>query len=90
MLNSDLRYYILFKNYNQGLKLHDLLSEHGIDNRIAPAPRSIQGELSCGMSLLIKPEEIDRTRACIEEHQAEYHDIVPLEGQIKARRDKYC
>ena len=90
MLNQDLKYYILFKNYMQGLKLHDLLLDNGIENRIAPAPRSIQGKLSCGMSLLIRPEDIDQTRRCIEEHQAEYYDIVPLEGQIKAQRDKYC
>lgn len=27
---------------------------------------------------------------CIVEQKGEYHSIVPLTGQIKARRDKYC
>ena len=42
------------------------------------------------MSLLIEPEELEAARFCIAENNAEYYDIVPLEGQIKARRDQYC
>ena len=90
MANSDLRWYILVVNYEQGFTLRDLLLKHGVKNRIAPAPRSIQGELSCGMSLLIEADIIDAVRACVAEHQAPHYDIVPLEGQIKSRRDKYC
>lgn len=90
MPNGELRYYILFRNYEQGLALHDLLSDHGIENRIAPAPRAIQGKLSCGMSLLLHPDALEAARACIAEHEAAYYDIVPLEGQIQPRRDRYC
>ncbi len=90
MKNNDTRYYILFANYEHGMALHDLLDEHNIANRIAPAPRCIQGELSCGVSLVLEKEEIDKARQCIEEHHAEYYDIVPLAGQMKAKRDKYC
>ena len=46
MAEEQVRYYILFANYEQGLSLHDLLDQEGIPNRIAPAPRAIQGELS--------------------------------------------
>ena len=90
MADSDVRWYILFQNYEQGLALHDLLDRNNIRNRIAPAPRVLQGKLSCGMSLLIEPEYLDAAKACIAEHQAEYYDILPLEGQIKSHRDKYC
>ena len=90
MVENKLRYYILFANYEQGLALHDLLDNHGIKNRIAPAPRAIQGKLSCGMSLLLEPEHLDEAKACIMAHHAEYYDIVPLEGQIQSRRDQYC
>lgn len=85
-----LRYYILFANYEQGLALRDLLLKDNIPNRIAPAPRAIQGDLSCGMSLLIEPEYIDQARSCIEAHQAPYHRIASLEGQIQSHRDRYC
>ena len=72
------------------MALHELLNAAGIPNRIAPAPRSIQGELSCGMSLLLKLEDIDGARMCIERNKAQYHDIVPLSVQIKPHRDRYC
>jgi 23S rRNA C2498 (ribose-2'-O)-methylase RlmM len=84
------RWYILFANYEQGLALHDLLDRNNIRNRIAPAPRAIQGDLTCGISLMIEEADIDDARACIEEHHAEHHAIVPLAGQIKPHRDKYC
>ena len=90
MIKGGLKYYILFENYEQGLALHDVLDFDDIPNRIAPAPRAIQGELSCGMSLLIEPAHIEQVRLSIEKHQAEYYTIVPLEGQVKPKRDKYC
>ncbi len=90
MADSDIRYYILFANYEQGLALRDLLLAENIPNRIAPAPRAIQGELSCGMSLLLSPGDVDAAKACIDRHHAPYHAIVPLAGQIKSHRDKYC
>lgn len=81
MIKGGLKYYILFENYEQGLALHDVLDSDDIPNRIAPAPRAIQGEL---------PAHIEQVRLSIEKHQAEYHTIVPLEGQVKPKRDKYC
>lgn len=90
MADPILRYYILFANYEQGLALHALLDEHGLPNRIAPAPRCVQGELSCGMSLLIEQTDIDAVRRCIAEYHGEYHSIVSLSGQLQPRRDQYC
>ncbi len=86
----NLRYYILFVNYEQGLAMRDILLADHIPNRIAPAPRAIQGDLSCGMSLLIEPEHIEEAKKCIEAHHAPYHRIASLEGQIRPHRDKYC
>lgn len=90
MTEPDIRYYILFENYTHGMALHELMLADGIPHRIAPAPRSVQGELSCGMSLLVSPEHIEAARACIERHGAPHHGIVPLAGQIISRRDRYC
>ncbi|MCD8241468.1 MAG: DUF3343 domain-containing protein [Lachnospiraceae bacterium] len=90
MADTDIRYYILFQTYEEGMELHDLLDQEDIPNRIAPAPRAIQGKLSCGMSLLILPQHLQAAKDCIRAHQAKYYDIVPLAGQIKPRRDKYC
>jgi len=84
------RYYILFENYEQGLALHDWLDEAGVKNRIAPAPAAAKGKLCCGMSLLIEPDAIEAAKAVIEERQAVYYNIVPLEDQLRSHRDKYC
>lgn len=78
---SDVRYYVLFANYEQGLKLHGILDGAGVQNRIAPAPRCIQGELSCGMSLLIEKEHIDEAREAIKSLGAEYHDTFRWRGR---------
>lgn len=90
MKSDVVRYYILFRNYEHGMALHELLDANNIDNRIAPAPRCIQGELSCGVSLVLPESAIDAARDCITEHHAEYYDIVPLAGQMVSKRDRYC
>ena len=90
MAESPLRFYILFDNYEQGLALHALLDEHGLSNRIAPAPRCLKEAAACGMALLIEQELIDAVRACIAQYHGEYRVIVPLEGQLLSHRDKYC
>ena len=90
MDGQSVNYYILFHNYTQGLALHELLRSEGLTARIAPTPRSIQGELSCGMSLLVKEEDIAAVRECIERHHAEHHSIVALAGQINPNRGKFC
>ena len=88
---AELNYYILFANYTQGLALQDMLKAAGHKARIAPTPRSIQGELSCGMSLLVKEEDIPGIRDFLHDHpDAEYHSIVEMPCQIRPRRDRYC
>ena len=85
-----IRYYILFENYEQGLALHELLDEAGVMNRITPAPAAVRGNLSCGMSLLVEAEEIERARDVIRAKDAACHGIVPVENPLQPRRDRYC
>ncbi len=85
-----LNYYILFENYTHGLALDKILKEEGLKARIAPTPRSIQGKLSCGMSLLVQEEDIDSVRECIERRKARYYSIVEMECQINPNRNVFC
>ena len=87
---DDLRYYVLFENYTEGMALQELFRSKGINSRIAPAPRSIQGELGCGISILIMPEVLEAAKSAIEENNMSYYDIVPLRGQIKPNRNRFC
>ena len=86
----NLRYYILFENYEQGLALHDLLDGAGVINRIAPAPAAARGKLCCGMSLLIGPDMIERAKDVIGREKAVYHSIVSMENPLQPKRDQYC
>ena len=90
MDEARVRWYILFDNYEQGLALHALLDENGLDNRISPVPRCLKEAAACGMALLIGPEWIDAVRACVEANHGEYRVIVPFEGQLLSHRDRYC
>jgi len=87
---DQLNYYILFANYTQGLALQELLKGEGLKARISPTPRAIQGELSCGMSLLVLPEDIEAVRECIVRHNAPHHSIEALPCQIRPGRGKFC
>ena len=84
------RYYILFENYEQGLRLHELLDGAGVMNRIAPAPAAARGKLCCGMSLLVEADAIDAARDVIAREGAAHHSIVPMEVRWLVSRSMMC
>lgn len=88
--DTKVSYYITFEDYTQGLQLQELLRKENIFSRIAPAPRSVQKELGCGMSLLIRQEDIAAVKSCIEQYHPAYHGIVEMPCQINPRRNKFC
>lgn len=90
MAERELNYYILFDNYTQGLALHELLHSEGLRARIAPTPRTVEGSQPCGMSLLVKAEDIGAVRECIARRNAAYRDIVAMPCQIDPGRGKFC
>lgn len=81
-------YYVLFHNHMEGMQLYDSLRKLGVFTRISPAPRV--ASVSCGMSLLVEEDAIEKVRSAIEETGQEYERIVKLPCQIDPRRDKYC
>lgn len=83
-------YYILFENYTHGLLLRDILRSEGISSQIAPTPRSIQGQLTCGMSLMLTEDMLEPAKRLIEKKQAEYYDIVEMSNPIQPSRNKFC
>lgn len=72
------------------MALQEILRDEEISSRISPTPRSIQGELGCGVSILITENELKKTKAAIKKHDAAFYDIVKLENQINPKRNKYC
>lgn len=81
-------YYVLFPNHTEGLKLYQYARGRGIPVRISPTPRAASA--CCGISLLVKPEDVDAVERCIPESGAEIDRIVALPRQINPGRDRYC
>lgn len=87
---ADIAYYILFENHGEALALREELLAAGIENRIAPAPYALLGEVSCGISLLIKEDAIEAVRNFLADRPESYHSIAELENPIQPKRDRYC
>lgn len=86
----SLKYYILFEDRDQGMDMHVRLDEAGLPNRIAPAPHALRGELSCGISLMIDPDQIKAVQTFVDIHHLPYHRIASLDNQLQSLRDRYC
>lgn len=83
-----LQYYVLFHNHTTGLELHEKLRERGIAAVISPTPRSLSR--CCGISLLVKEEDIDEIRAIVKEFDLDILDIASLENSYDKFRDRFC
>ena len=44
----------------------------------------------CGISLLVREEDLDTIQKCIDENQIEILKIAAIERDINLKRDKYC
>lgn len=83
-----LQYYVLFRNHSSGLELNQKLKERGISNVIAPTPRSLSR--CCGISLLVREEDVATIRSIVEEYGIDILDIASLENSYDKFRDRFC
>lgn len=73
----EIQYYVLFKDHTTGIELYNLLRKEGIRAMMAPTPRSLS--LCCGISLLVKEEDLQSIRILIEKNEVEIVDIATVE-----------
>lgn len=85
---KEIQTYVLFPNHDNGMRLHRELKKLGVRAVIAPTPRV--ASTCCGISLLIKKEDTEVVKKCVEEHQIEILKIVDIEKDINPNRDRYC
>ncbi|MCP1102067.1 hypothetical protein M2454_001713 [Aequitasia blattaphilus] len=85
---KEIWHYILFPNHENGMRLYKELGAIGIKTTIAPTPRSLSK--CCGISLLIKKEDIEAIQKCIQEHSIEILEFAEVEKDINPNRDRYC
>lgn len=81
-------YYILFDSHEQAVKLHGQLKEAGLETAIAPTPRQVS--VCCGVSLLVRENEMKSVSAYLAEHSCVYRSVERIEQELNPRRDVYC
>lgn len=82
------QYYVLFRNHDNGMRLYNSLKSKNIKSTIAPTPRV--ASKSCGISLLVNKEDIEKIRECVSNESIDIIDIVEIEKNIRPNRDRYC
>ncbi len=85
---SEIQHYVLFPNHDNAMRLHRELKKLGVWATIAPTPRA--ASKCCGVSLLIREEDIKAVEACIEEHKIEILRIAEIMRDVNPMRDRYC
>ena len=85
---KEVQHYVLFPNHDNGMRLYKKLKEEGVGAVIAPTPR--RASKCCGISLLVREEDLDRVRRCVEEDRIEILDIAAVERDVDPGRDRYC
>ena len=81
-------YYVLFPNHDNGMRLYREMKENGLKCTIAPTPR--KASKCCGISLLVKKEDLDQIRQIVKEKQIEILQIAEIKKDIDPNRDRYC
>lgn len=85
---EEVQFYVLFPNHDSGMRLHRELKSLGVRAVIAPTPRTVSK--CCGISLLIKEEDIPAVRQCVEEKKIDILEIAAVKRDVNPNRDKYC
>ena len=85
---QNIQHYVLFPNHDNGMRLYKELKNLGVRATIAPTPRT--ASKCCGISLMVREEDLDIIRTCIKENEIEILKIAAVERDINPRRDKYC
>ncbi len=81
-------YYVLFPNHDNGMRLYREMKENGLKCTIAPTPR--EASKCCGISILVKKEDLDQIRQIVKEKQIEILQIAEIKKDIDPNRDRYC
>lgn len=84
----EIQHYVLFPNHDNAMRLHRELKALGVKAVIAPTPRA--ASKCCGVSLLVKEEDLEAVEVCVKEHGIEILTIAEIERDVNPKRDRYC
>ena len=76
-----IKYYILFDNHEQAIKLRRDLQNAGISSVIAPTPR--EASLCCGVCLRIDEEEYPALERYLKNNASTYRELKKIKESFK-------
>lgn len=87
MIGNMEHYYVLFNVHTDGLAMYRAVKSQGYYAQISPTPRELS--VCCGISLLVREEDIPAIRALAEEQHLEYISIEGLNNTFDNQRHQY-
>lgn len=81
---DELRFYVLFPNHTEGMKLDSILRKKGIKHTIVPTPRRLS--VCCGISIMYNEEDRERIIKLIEENGV---SILGMESLVHEKKNFY-
>lgn len=81
---DELRFYVLFPNHTEGMKLDSILRKNGIKHTIVPTPRRLS--VCCGISIMYNEEDRERVIKLIEENGV---SILGMESLVHEKKNFY-
>lgn len=87
MMAEYLHYYILFQNHTDATAMYRSLKDKGMYARISPTPRELS--VCCGVSLLVRGDDVDRIKEIADGEKLAYLSISGLNNAFDNTRHKY-
>jgi hypothetical protein len=82
-----LHYYVLFQNHTDAMAMYRTLKSSGIFAQISPTPRELS--VCCGVSLLIRGDDVEEIRNIASQRKLDYLSIEGLNNAFDNTRHKY-
>ena len=86
-MSDFLHYYVLFQNHTDATAMYRSLKSKDMYAQISPTPRELS--VCCGVSLLVKGEDVERIKEIAEEEGLSYLSISGLNNEFDNTRHKY-
>lgn len=82
-----LHYYILFDNHTDAMAMYRAIRDSSHYAQISPTPRELS--VCCGVSILIKENDVSFIKELAEEQQLRYLSINGLDNEFNSGRHRY-
>lgn len=86
-MEDYLHYYVLFQNHTDATAMYRSLKSKNMYAQISPTPRELS--VCCGVSLLVKGEDVEDIKRIASEEKLGYLEISGLNNTFDNTRHKY-